>query len=66
MKILKDGNSVPARTYYYILDYLDRHYNEHILSNLFNKERLQDLVTGEYDTVFTKAYSEDRQTINHM
>jgi hypothetical protein len=66
MKTIKNGKQVPARTYYYILDYLDRHYSEHILYSLFKKERLQDLNLGEYNTIFTKVVNSDQQLINNM
>jgi hypothetical protein len=59
MKTLKDGTTVAARTYYYLLDYMDRHFDEKPLYQLFSKERLCDTNIDEYIRFFQKATSED-------
>ena len=59
MKTLKDGTEVVARTYYYLLDYMDRHFDEKPLVKLFDKERLCDTTIDEYTQFFQIATSED-------
>jgi hypothetical protein len=63
MKTLIDGTEVAARTYYYLLDYMDRHFDEKPLRQLFNKERLCDTNITEYTQFFQKATSDDMKEL---
>jgi hypothetical protein len=63
MKTLKDGTEVAARTYYYLLDYMDRHFNEKPLYKLFKKERLCDTTISEYTQFFQIATDKDLKVL---
>lgn len=59
MKTLSDGKTVTSRTFYYLLDWRDRHHDEHPLRTMFNKERLHDLTLREYIELFETATIQD-------
>lgn len=63
MKTLKDGTQVLARTYYYLLDYMDRHFDEKPLVQLCGKERLCDTNINEYIKFFEIATQADLQEL---
>jgi len=65
MKTLADRTPVPARTYYYLLDYMDRNSNTKPLLKFCNKERLCDTVISEYLTFFKIAIEEDIKLISN-
>jgi len=59
MKTLSDGKKVTSRTYYYLLDWRDRHYDKFPLTKLFNKEKLSELTLEEYIQLFELATNGD-------
>jgi len=58
MKELADGNEVPSRVYYYLLDWNEINQWEYIFRS-FKKERLCDLNLNEFKQLFLYASSED-------
>lgn len=63
MKTLSDGKEVSARTYYYLLDYMDRHWDDQPLKKLCGKSRLMDTTIQEYINFFEKATADDLQEL---
>lgn len=63
MKTLADGIEIPARTYYYLLDFNER-YAWKYMHETFNKQRLCDLTIEEYRGLFEHATSVDKMNIN--
>lgn len=59
MKTLADCTPVPARTYYYLLDYMDRRFDVKPLVKLCGKERLCDVNISEYLKLFRLATEDD-------
>ena len=60
MKTLADGNEVTSRTFYYLLDWRDRHHDERPLQTRFGKEKLHELTLNEYINLFYEATIMDR------
>lgn len=58
MKKLSDDKEVPARGYYYLLDWNERNEWKYI-SQTFGKTRLCDLTLFEYKMLFKHATTED-------
>lgn len=61
MKTLADGKQVTSRSFYYLLDWRDRHHDEYPLLNYFCKERLIDLTIDEYIRFFEIATTQDKK-----
>lgn len=59
MKELSDKARVPARTYYYLLDYIDRNIDSDPLA-FTGKTSLHSLTLPEYITLFDKAVEADK------
>lgn len=59
MKTIANGKEVTSRTFYYLLDWRDRHHDERPLIVMFNKERLSDLTIDEYIFLFRYATEMD-------
>lgn len=59
---LSDGTKVPARTYYYLLDWNDAD-NKVAISNMFGKQRLADLTINEYRLLWSYATQDDLANI---
>lgn len=66
MKRLFDGNEVAARTYYYLLDYMDRRFDQQPLWHHCQKDRLMDTTISEYLSFFKKAVDEDIENLNKL
>lgn len=62
MKELADGNEVPSRIYYYLLDWNDINQWEYIFRS-FKKGRLCDLNLNEFKQLFLYASSEDYKNL---
>lgn len=62
MKTLSDGTQVPARTYYYLLDFNER-YNKEAMLQMFGKNRLCDLTIEEYKQLFEHATEVDKVSL---
>ena len=58
MKTLNDGIEVPARIYYYLLDWNEVNERKYMIDN-FNKTRLCDLNIGEFKQLFGFATQQD-------
>lgn len=54
MKTLFDGNEVPDRTYYFLLDWNEKD-NRNFMFKTFNKHRLMDLTKAEYKILWDHA-----------
>ena len=63
MKLLVDGKTVTARTYYYLLDWRDRHHDKRPLQTMFGKGKLCELTLKEYFILFEKATDTDKLEI---
>ncbi len=62
MKELSDKARVPARTYYYLLDYIDRNIDSNPLA-FTGKNSLRSLTLPEYITLFDKAVEADKKLL---
>ncbi len=62
MKTLSDDKEVPARGYYYLLDWNEQNELNYI-QRVFNKTRLADLTLHEYKMLFKYATSEDYKNL---
>jgi len=58
MKKLIDGTEVPARGYYYLLDWNEINEKKFIITK-FDKYRLCDLTIDEYKKLFYEATNSD-------
>lgn len=58
MKELTDGNEVPDRIYYYLLDWNDENQWDYMFKS-FNKNILYNLNLNEFKQLFLHASSED-------
>jgi hypothetical protein len=63
MKQLSDGRQVSARTYYYLLDYMDRNFDDSPLYKAFGKIRLCDTTIDEYVQFFDTCTKNDLQDL---
>ena len=62
MKTLFDGTEVPARIYYYLLDFNERYQWEYMYMT-FNKKRLCDLTIDEFKQLFIHATEVDTMNL---
>ena len=63
MKTLNNGEEVPARMYYYLLDYNDTG-GKHLMFQLFNKDRLFFLTKEEFLKFFKTISEFDLENIS--
>jgi hypothetical protein len=63
MKQLADGKQVAARTYYYLLDYMDKNFDNQPLYKAFGKIRLCDITIDEYVQFFERCTKKDLQDL---
>ena len=66
MKQLADGKQVTSRTYYYLLDYMDRNFDNSPLYKTFGKIRLCDTTIDEYVQFFELCTKNDLQALQTL